>query len=151
SSLFIYSAEHTVQPDKFKNAFSGIWWSVSALLTVGYGDIYPITVVGQVFAIITAMLGVACVAIPTGIISAGFVEHYSKMKRNEIDEQTSFGIMNLHMIWINMDSSWIGLTAKEIADKYDATIVSVKRGDETMQPDEDFKVEQGDTLAVFKR
>ena len=51
--------------------FSGIWWSMSTLLTVGYGDIYPITTLGKLMAIIIAFLGVGMVAIPTGIISAG--------------------------------------------------------------------------------
>lgn len=78
SSLFMYSAEHDAQPEHFKNAFSGIWWSMSTLLTVGYGDIYPITAVGKAMAIVLAFLGVGVVAIPTGIISAGFVEFYQK-------------------------------------------------------------------------
>ncbi|MCR4990013.1 MAG: ion transporter, partial [Lachnospiraceae bacterium] len=72
SSLCMYSFEHDVQPESFKNAFSGMWWAVSALLTVGYGDIYPVTFWGQFFAIVIAFLGVGLVAIPTGIISAGF-------------------------------------------------------------------------------
>ncbi|MBR0511324.1 MAG: ion transporter, partial [Ruminococcus sp.] len=72
SSLGIYSAEHEAQPEVFRNAFSGIWWSVSTLLTVGYGDIYPVTVIGKLMAICSAFLGVGVVAIPTGIISAGF-------------------------------------------------------------------------------
>lgn len=80
SSLCMYSLEHEAQPEAFQNAFSGIWWSVSTLLTVGYGDIYPITVGGKLMAIVIAFLGVGMVAIPTGIISAGFVEHYTKMK-----------------------------------------------------------------------
>lgn len=80
SSLCIYSAEHEVQPEVFKNAFSGIWWAMSTLLTIGYGDIYPITPLGQAMAIIIAFLGVGVVAIPTGIISAGFVEQYTKFK-----------------------------------------------------------------------
>ncbi len=80
ASLSMYSLEHEAQPEAFKNAFSGIWWSVSTLLTVGYGDIYPITVAGKIMAIIIAFLGVGMVAIPTGIISAGFVENYSEMK-----------------------------------------------------------------------
>ena len=82
TSLGMYSLEHEAQPEVFKNAFSGMWWSVSALLTVGYGDIYPITVAGKVLGIITAYLGVGMVAIPTGIISAGFVEQYNKYKNN---------------------------------------------------------------------
>jgi voltage-gated potassium channel len=58
SSLCMYSAEHTVQPDVFKNAFSGFWWAVNAVLTVGYGDIYPITTVGKLMAITISFLGV---------------------------------------------------------------------------------------------
>lgn len=46
SSLCMYSLEHEAQPEVFSNAFSGMWWSVSTLLTVGYGDIYPITTLG---------------------------------------------------------------------------------------------------------
>lgn len=80
SSLCMYSFEHDAQPEVFSNAFSGMWWAVSALLTVGYGDIYPITFWGQFFAIIIAFLGVGMVAIPTGIISAGFVAEYTKIK-----------------------------------------------------------------------
>lgn len=74
SSLCMYSLEHEAQPDVFKDAFSGIWWSASTLLTVGYGDIYPVTMLGKVFGIFITFLGVGMVAIPTGIISAGFVD-----------------------------------------------------------------------------
>ena len=81
SSLCMYSLEHDAQPDVFKNAFSGIWWSVSTLLTVGYGDIYPITPLGKAVSIVITFLGVLMVAIPTGIISAGFVEQYSRFKK----------------------------------------------------------------------
>ena len=80
SSMLMYSIEHEAQPGAFQNAFSGIWWAVSTLLTVGYGDIYPVTPIGQLLAIIIAFLGVGMVAIPTGIISAGFVEEYNKAK-----------------------------------------------------------------------
>lgn len=80
SSLCMYGLEHEAQPDNFSNAFSGIWWSVSTLLTVGYGDIYPVTIGGRIMAIVIAFLGVGMVAIPTGIISAGFVEYYTKIK-----------------------------------------------------------------------
>lgn len=76
SSLCMYSTEHSAQPEVFSNAFSGLWWSVSTVLTVGYGDIYPITLLGKCMAIIIAFMGVLLVAIPTGIISAGFVEQY---------------------------------------------------------------------------
>ena len=74
ASLFMYSLEHAAQPDVFTNAFSAFWWASSSLLTVGYGDIYPITTGGKLFGMIITFLGVGMVAIPTGILSAGFVE-----------------------------------------------------------------------------
>lgn len=76
-----YSLENRAQPEVFTNAFSGIWWAASTLLTVGYGDIYPVTTIGKIFGIFIAFLGVGMVAIPTGIISAGFVDQYSRLKR----------------------------------------------------------------------
>lgn len=81
SSLCLYSVEHDAQPEVFRNAFSGIWWSASTLLTIGYGDIYPITTLGKTFGILIAFLGVGMVAIPTGIISAGFVEQYQRIQK----------------------------------------------------------------------
>lgn len=80
ASLCMYALEHEAQPEVFNNAFSGMWWAMSTLLTVGYGDIYPITLGGRIVAIFIALLGVCVVAIPTGVISAGFVEYYSRLK-----------------------------------------------------------------------
>lgn len=77
SSLLMYAAEHDAQPLVFKNAFSGLWWAVSTLTTVGYGDIYPVTAVGRMIGALIALLGVAAVAIPTGIISSGLMERLS--------------------------------------------------------------------------
>lgn len=82
ASLLMYSAEHEAQPEAFKNAFSGMWWATSTLFTVGYGDIVPITVLGRIFASILTFLGVLVVAIPTGILSAGFVEEFSLENKN---------------------------------------------------------------------
>lgn len=60
--LFRLNARYDSQPEVFRNAFSGIWWSMSTLLTVGYGDIYPITTLGRIMAICIAYLGVGAVA-----------------------------------------------------------------------------------------
>ena len=90
SSLCMYSVEHEAQPDVYKNAFSAIWWATSTLLTVGYGDIYPITFMGQALGIVITFLGVGLVAIPTGIISAGFIEEYQNVKRIEDFEKQWF-------------------------------------------------------------
>lgn len=89
SSLCIYSVEHQAQPGAFKNALSGIWWSMSTIFTVGYGDIYPVTMLGRIMTLIITLLGVGAVAIPTGIISAGFVEHYTRMQRKKDHEEKS--------------------------------------------------------------
>jgi voltage-gated potassium channel len=78
SSLLMYSAEHEVQPDVFRNAFSGLWWAVATLTTVGYGDIYPVTPIGRLVGAFIAFSGLAAVAIPTGIISSGLTERISK-------------------------------------------------------------------------
>lgn len=71
SSVIMYYFENPVQPD----AFSGLWWAISTFTTVGYGDIYPLTVAGKIFSAIIALLGIGLVAVPTGIISAGFMEN----------------------------------------------------------------------------
>lgn len=74
ASILMYNAEHDAQPEVFKNAFSGLWWAIATLTTVGYGDIYPITIIGKVLSAVIALLGIGLVAVPTGIISAGFFE-----------------------------------------------------------------------------
>ena len=74
SSVFMYTIESPVQPEVFQNGFSGLWWAVATFTTVGYGDIYPITVAGKILSMIMAVLGIALVAVPTGIISSGFIE-----------------------------------------------------------------------------
>ena len=145
ASLFMYSAEHDAQPDVFKNAFSGIWWSVSTLLTVGYGDIYPITAVGKFLAIIIAFLGVAAVAIPTGIISAGFVEQYTKLSK--ADGMNDL-VLGLQAVVIDIDSAWIGKSVKEVHKITDSEIVLVSHHNKSFVPHQDYKIQLGDALAV---
>ena len=88
SSLLIYAAEHEAQPEVFRNAFSGLWWAVATLTTVGYGDLYPITVVGRLLGAFIALLGVAAVAIPTGIISSGLMERFERRKNRPKTEMS---------------------------------------------------------------
>ena len=71
TSLLMYSIEHDAQPEAFRNAFSGLWWAVATVTTVGYGDIYPVTHLGRLLGAIIAFSGIAAVAVPTGIITAG--------------------------------------------------------------------------------
>ena len=64
----------------FSNAFSGIWWSVSTLLTIGYGDIYPTSEIGRIVSMTSSFMGIAIVALPTGIITAGYMRELSREK-----------------------------------------------------------------------
>ena len=83
ASVLMYNFESEAQPDKFSNAFDSLWWAMSALTTVGYGDVYPITVAGKILGIVIAIIGIGMVAVPTGIITAGFSEvlHNKKSKK----------------------------------------------------------------------
>ena len=145
SSICMYSAEHQAQPDVFQNAFSGIWWSVSALLTVGYGDIYPITPLGQAMAIVISFLGVGAVAIPTGIISAGFVEQYQKA------QDSSNGLtVNLQTIVIDLDSRWTDRTVSEIRQSDHISIILVVHGKDTFVPNPDYQVRIHDQAVVYR-
>ena len=144
SSLCMYSVEHAAQPDKFTNALSGMWWSVSALLTVGYGDVYPITVLGRIMAVVISFLGVGAVAIPTGIISAGFVEQYGKAQAGE------HGAEEFIQITVGPDSRWIGLTIAEIEKDAWGVPMMVRRGGKAIRPAPDFRVTLGDRVYLVK-
>lgn len=85
ASVLMYSIENSAQPDVFKNAFDALWWALATLTTVGYGDIYPITVLGKILSAIIAILGIGLVAVPAGIISAGFMEEIQEEK-NKMDD-----------------------------------------------------------------
>lgn len=86
ASVLMYNIESAVQPDAFSNALETMWWAVATLTTVGYGDIYPVTAAGKVLATIIAFLGIGMVAVPTGIITAGFSEMINKDKEKEEEE-----------------------------------------------------------------
>lgn len=70
SAVGIYHFEHTAQPEVFKSIFDSLWWSVATLTTVGYGDIYPITIGGRFFTFFILMIGLGLVAVPTGIVAS---------------------------------------------------------------------------------
>jgi voltage-gated potassium channel len=83
SASAIYYLENEAQPEKFSSITESIWWATVSLATVGYGDVYPITVGGKVFASIISLVGIGVVAIPTGIISASFVEEIIAQNRKK--------------------------------------------------------------------
>lgn len=72
SAIVMYTVENPVQPDQFPNVIASLWWAICTLTTVGYGDVYPITTIGRFFAAVISLVGIGIIAIPTGIIAAGF-------------------------------------------------------------------------------
>lgn len=84
AATVMYYIEHDLQqPDKFQNTLSSFWWAMATLTTVGYGDVIPLTGWGKLLSSIIAILGIGLVALPTGILSSGFVEELNKKKKKE--------------------------------------------------------------------
>jgi len=145
SSLCMYSTEHAAQPGVFSNAFSGIWWAVSTVLTVGYGDIYPITLMGKCMAIVIAFMGVLLVAIPTGIISAGFVEQY---QNNANEESKVVDVDEIGELLVDDVSKFCGRTILQATEEYGVNIYMVLRDNMSILPTGDLKIQTGDILIV---
>ncbi len=145
SSLCMYSLEHEAQPDVFSNAFSGIWWSASTLLTVGYGDIYPITTMGKLLGIFIAFLGVGIVAIPTGIISAGFVEQHQRLKRLG---NVPGSDVNFIKCTLQPKDSWVGKDIRDIGLPSETIVAAIQRAGRTITPRGHVTLRAGDTLIL---
>lgn len=77
ASVGIYHFEHEAQPEAFASVFHAWWWAVATLMTIGYGDVYPITTGGRIFTAVIALLGLGTVATLTGIVASAL----SKVKR----------------------------------------------------------------------
>jgi len=81
AATMMYYVEGKEQPEAFPNIVATFWWATATLTTVGYGDIYPVTNIGKVLSGVIAILGIGLIALPTGIISAGFLEKIRKQKK----------------------------------------------------------------------
>ena len=69
SALVIYN----VEPESFENLFDAIYWATVSLTTVGYGDIYPVTTIGRIVTMVSSVFGIAIIALPSGVITAGYL------------------------------------------------------------------------------
>ena len=83
ASFLMFFVEGDAQPDKFPNILASFWWAIATLTTVGYGDIYPITAMGKIISGLIAIIGIGLIALPTGIISAGFINKIESQKENK--------------------------------------------------------------------
>ena len=72
-----------VEPDSFNNYFDAIYWATVSLTTMGYGDIAPVTTIGRAVTIISSLFGIAIIAMPSGIITAGFMEELYRENNHE--------------------------------------------------------------------
>lgn len=82
SALFIFS----IEPQSFDNFFEALYWSTTALTTVGYGDVYPLTTGGRLISMVSSFFGIAMVALPSGVITAGFIEEMKTQRENKNNE-----------------------------------------------------------------
>ena len=78
SALVIFN----VEPDSFNNFFDAVYWATVSLTTMGYGDIYPVTTIGRIVTMISSVFGIAIIALPAGIITAGFMDDINKSNEN---------------------------------------------------------------------
>lgn len=101
SSSIMYFLEHSVQPEKFSSIPATMWWGVITLTTVGYGDVYPITVAGKIFGSLIALLGIGLFALPAGILGSGFIDEVldkdKKLKRCPHCRKSLIKLPHAHM------------------------------------------------------
>ncbi len=83
SATLLYFAEAEAQPQAFGSIPRALWWAIVTLTTIGYGDVYPVTLLGKFCAALIAISGIGIIAMPTGIFASAFSD---AMQRKEDDE-----------------------------------------------------------------
>lgn len=81
SALVIFN----VEPDSFHSFFDAVYWATVSLTTVGYGDIYPVSTIGRIVTMISSVFGIAIIALPSGVITAGYLEAINEEKNEDLD------------------------------------------------------------------
>ena len=84
SAVGIYMFEHEAQPDKFSSIPASMWWAVATLTTVGYGDVYPITLGGRVFTAVVTLLGIGIIAIPTSLVTNALSKAKKRTRKQDV-------------------------------------------------------------------
>jgi len=87
SAVGIYYFENAAQPDQFKSVFHSLWWAVVTLTTVGYGDIYPVTVGGRIFTFVVLMVGLGIVAVPAGLVASALSQARSEENSEKVEKR----------------------------------------------------------------
>lgn len=92
TALIMFNAEEEINPETgeylFNNFFDAFYWAACTLTTVGYGDLYPISNIGRVISIMSAIVGIAIIALPSGIVTAGYMDElkYRRKKQGKTSE-----------------------------------------------------------------
>lgn len=146
ASMLMYGVEHEAQPEIFENALSGFWWSMATVFTIGYGDIYPITFLGKLLALIISFLGVGIVAIPTGIISAGFVEQFSKLNKEE--GKAADGKSGIIKSVITEAHEWDGKAVNDIVIPPQTEVAGIIRDGKDLDVAENPVLKTNDTVII---
>lgn len=121
----MYAAEHTAQPDKLGSIPAAMWWAIVTLTTVGYGDVYPVTVFGRLVAAITMVFGLMTLALPVGIVATAFAE---EIHRREF--VVTWGMIARIPLFATLSASEIGdITRFLNARTVPAGAVIVRKGD----------------------
>ena len=79
SALIIFN----VEPDSFNTFFDAVYWATVSLTTVGYGDIYPVSTLGRIITMLSSIFGIAIVALPSGIITAGYMTELENSRKQK--------------------------------------------------------------------
>ena len=82
SALVIFN----IEPDSFESFFEAIYWATVSLTTVGYGDIYPVTTFGRIITMVSSIFGIAVVALPAGIVTAGYMNELNAYKKDQSED-----------------------------------------------------------------
>ena len=83
SALVIFN----VEPESFETFFDAVYWATVSLTTMGYGDIYPVSTVGRIVTMISSVFGIAIIALPAGIITAGYMDELNKSMKKDTEEK----------------------------------------------------------------
>ena len=74
AAVGIYYFESDAQPEQFGSVFHCLWWGVATLTTVGYGDVYPITVGGRIFTFVILLIGLGVISVPAGLVASALAK-----------------------------------------------------------------------------
>jgi voltage-gated potassium channel len=148
AASIVFLFEHEAQPDKFTSIPEATYWAVITLLSVGYGDIYPVTPVGQFLTMLITIIGLGLVALPTGILASGFTEKMRQQTeeyKQLLEEKVSDGTLTQkEKIELSIEASSLGLSKIRQRELQAEELSAIERE----QKEDAFLVASGSTLPL---